>query len=542
MGILEGLTASQLSDKYVSEEQKRKNEGLMDALKNMPEEAWDNMHWLDKAALISSVTPVVNASPIAWGLGAAADVRSAVQEPDQFFQPANLAMTGLSYAPMGRLGKYGEQLGIWGGGTAKNAPAEDMFQASQMAKQGEKPDRIYDKTKIRVDDAGNTSFEIPDYPSNLGGDLSTFKVGQTATLQDVLKHPELYKNYPDMQYMDVRFTDDPSRSAMAWYTPSADTVTFNKTGMPKDINEQRSTLLHELQHAVQMREGTPTGGSISLGEKIPNIADMAQNNIARKKADIDKQMAESRAAHNVDEVSMLAETSRKMDEINRLRGYLEDYYKGGNLTDKRRHIFSSGASLMEHNAEYRMRNDISWAKKHRPKSERNANYEEYIQRAIKAGEESLDPNLVKQVRAETVKNPTQKYERAINKWVKDEGSLRNQRYALNEAQDILNPIIKDRTQTAGLGLGEPTQLSRNRAGAFWNYENLAGEAEARLVQERMNTPPAELGNPFRGEVYSQYPSMGQTYIRPDNSVDPNSTLGAAVYEFWDDIYKKLGYK
>ena len=275
---------------------------------------------------------------------------------------------------------------------------------------------------------------------------------------------------------------------------------------------------------------------------MPDIADMAQTNIAAKKADIDAQMAESRAKHNVDEVSMLAETSRKMDEINRLRGYLEDYYKGGNLTDKRRHIFNSGASLMEHNAEYRMRNDINWAKKHRPKSERNANYEEYIQRAIKAGEESLDPNLVKQVRAETVKNPTQKYERTINKWVKDVDPLRNQRYAITEAQDILNPITKDRTPTAGLGLGEPTKLSRNRAGAFWNYENLAGEAEARLVQERMNTPPSELGNPFRGEVYSQYPSMGQTYIRPDNAVDPNSTLGAALYEDWDKLYKKLGFK
>ena len=423
--------------------------------------------------------------------------------------------------------KSAEQLGIWGGGVAKHAPLEDMFQASEMAKRGEKADRIYDKTKIRVDDAGGTSFEIPDYPSKLKGDLSTFNEGQTSTLQDVLEHPELYKNYAGLADMEVRLVDNPSKDASAWYTPTADTVTFNKASMPKDINRQRSTLLHEIQHAVQQREGMPMGGSMRVGEKMPDIADMAQGNIVAKKADIDTQMAESRAKHNVDEVSLLANTSRKMDEINRLRGYLEDYYKGGNLTDKRRHIFRSGASLMEHNPEYKMRNDISWAKKHRPKSERNANYEEYIQRAIKAGEESLDPNLVKKVRAETVKNPTQKYERAINKWTKELDPLRNQRYAITESQDILNPITKDRSSTKN---------------AFWNYENLAGEAEARLVQERMNTPLSELGNPFRGDVYSKYPSMGQTYIRQDQTLDPNSTLGAAVFEDWDKLYKKLGYK
>jgi hypothetical protein len=534
MGILGNLTGSELSDKYVSEEQKRKNEGLLEMLKNMPEETWDRMHWLDKAALMSSPIPVIGT-----GVGLAADIRSAVQEPEEFFTPANLAMTGVGYVPFGRLGKYGEQLGIWGGGTAKNAPEEDMFQAKQMAKEGEKPSNIYDKTKIRVDDAGAASFEIPDYPSKLTKDLSQYQEGNIAGLMDVLQHPELYRNYPSMSDMEVRFHNDPSRGATGWYDPSEDTVNFNLANMG-DVDSQRSALLHELQHAVQQREGTSIGGNLRVGEELYKVGKSAQNKINEQISNVTDKKASLMQSMDVENSRALYSTSAKMDEIDRLRGYLEDYYKGGNLTDKRRHIFNSGASIMDHNAEYRMRNDISWAKKHRPKSERNANYEEYIQRAIKAGEESLDPKLVKQVKASGVKNPTKKYEREIGKFRTASQPLDSQLYAVKNAKELLDPMI-DIPYFSRLP-SDATQLDMARANAGRNYENLAGEVEARLVQERRNTPPSELGNPFRGNVYSEYPSEGQVYIRPDASIDAESTLGSILYDDWEKLYKKLGFK
>jgi hypothetical protein len=109
-----GVGTNFIADKFVQEDFGDDTSGttpdyssFWDNLKNMSGEAWDSMHWLDKAALVTSPVPVVGTA-----VGLAADARSAIQEPEEFFTPTNLAITGGSYFPFGRIARYGEKLGI----------------------------------------------------------------------------------------------------------------------------------------------------------------------------------------------------------------------------------------------------------------------------------------------------------------------------------------------------------------------------------------------------------------------------------------------
>jgi hypothetical protein len=77
------------------------------------------------------------------------------------------------------------------------------------------------------------------------------------SLDVLFDHPELYKNYPDAARIQTKFAFDDKRSK-AWYNPDEDSITLNLSGMnsEEDILE---SLMHEIQHAVQEREGFAGG-------------------------------------------------------------------------------------------------------------------------------------------------------------------------------------------------------------------------------------------------------------------------------------------
>lgn len=76
-------------------------------------------------------------------------------------------------------------------------------------------------------------------------------------LADVLDHPKLFAAYPDLANVVIGFRQsDDFRGA---YYPQADLIELNVDRTPE---EMLSTLLHEVQHAIQHREGFATGGNL----------------------------------------------------------------------------------------------------------------------------------------------------------------------------------------------------------------------------------------------------------------------------------------
>lgn len=101
--------------------------------------------------------------------------------------------------------------------------------------------------------------EIPDVGSKIKPGARTpdyLNIKPGHTLNDVLDHPELFKSYPGLKSVKVERlpAESPSKGA----TDGISTI-WLRNGMSEDV--ARSTLLHEIQHMIQNREGFSLGAS-----------------------------------------------------------------------------------------------------------------------------------------------------------------------------------------------------------------------------------------------------------------------------------------
>lgn len=140
---------------------------------------------------------------------------------------------------------------IFAGMMAKTADLNKLKQAERLAELGHSADDIRDMTGWfkGVDDKWR--FEIPDQPSQM-----TRGVGTNARVGEVLAHDELYSAYPELR--DMKAYGLGAREEGMYMPPEAPTGEVVFVG----DNNAHSTLLHELQHAVQEREGFSAGANL----------------------------------------------------------------------------------------------------------------------------------------------------------------------------------------------------------------------------------------------------------------------------------------
>lgn len=142
---------------------------------------------------------------------------------------------------------------------------ENMAKAAAMFDAGVNEGTIYNETGVFKGADGKLRYEIRDDASTINTDVSKPAV----FLDDFLDHPELFETYPSLGGVRVRFEDDTS-GYLGSYLPNADEIRL-KTGRTPE--ETRSTLLHEIQHAVQNREGFSGGSNLSMS--LDQAADFA---------------------------------------------------------------------------------------------------------------------------------------------------------------------------------------------------------------------------------------------------------------------------
>lgn len=83
----------------------------------------------------------------------------------------------------------------------------------------------------------------------------------SSTMGRVLSHEKAFDAYPDISPRPVSRGEDPSMRGS--YSPSTDSFELGRGLINDAPNTQQSTALHELQHAIQQREGFAKGGSPS---------------------------------------------------------------------------------------------------------------------------------------------------------------------------------------------------------------------------------------------------------------------------------------
>lgn len=120
--------------------------------------------------------------------------------------------------------------------------------AGQNAKTADKADGWFEgadgKQRFEIDDSGMKVKEFGGYVTHLGG---------------LIEHPALFEAYPDLEYADVEFDLLP-RGVLAHYNEKTDKFTVSRS-LRNNPDELGSVLIHEIQHAIQKREGFAKGSN-----------------------------------------------------------------------------------------------------------------------------------------------------------------------------------------------------------------------------------------------------------------------------------------
>lgn len=122
------------------------------------------------------------------------------------------------------------------------------------------------------DPSGNLKQEIDDSLAKLHADRLT---RDAKSAPSVFDHPELFKNYPDLEKAQLGLLNSRSSGGQAYErvdrltgrrTPHIDVnrAYYSKNSPDKGQKAMDRTALHEFQHLIQRIEGTPQGGSPSV--------------------------------------------------------------------------------------------------------------------------------------------------------------------------------------------------------------------------------------------------------------------------------------
>jgi len=187
-------------------------------------------------------------------------------------------------------------------------PKEEVFRETGVFKS---PDGWY---RQEVPDTTSRINDVPWQESKFVGDEAAAAgqphPGRLSTLSEVLAHPELYDAYRGLSDLPVGLyagLDGPlpilSGARAAYYPPRA-VQWGDRNGAialaASTPEEARSSLLHEIQHLIQRREGFVQGsspfdaGTIKRGEQLnQERIDALRGGIARWEAAGKKELAES---------------------------------------------------------------------------------------------------------------------------------------------------------------------------------------------------------------------------------------------------------
>jgi hypothetical protein len=164
-----------------------------------------------------------------------------------------LGAGGMPMAEAGAAGIFGGKLTRDPAGFAKLGEGKDMLTG------GVNPRDTYLQSGAWKGPEGMMRYEIPDYPATLKTDAeAAINTGKSfaGPLKDFVDHPEFFKAYPDLANTTVLF--DPSKTSHhGYFAPGSDLIKL----YGNEPSQVQSVLLHEMQHAVQNKEGFTPGWS-----------------------------------------------------------------------------------------------------------------------------------------------------------------------------------------------------------------------------------------------------------------------------------------
>lgn len=149
----------------------------------------------------------------------------------------------------------------YSGVRAKTANRSALQKAVEMRNQEKSNEEIRKETGWFVGMDGKWRFEISDADIRFDaeGNLQGKNKNNVKTLADYISHDKLFEAYPDLAEVPVYFAEIQNGSYGS-YSRRLDEITLNRS-LLEDPKELLDTLVHEVQHAIQEREGFAPGAS-----------------------------------------------------------------------------------------------------------------------------------------------------------------------------------------------------------------------------------------------------------------------------------------
>lgn len=227
---------------------------------------------------------------------------------------------------MGALAEgYGSlpQTGMLAGPGAKTANLAALKEAQAMHASGASREAIFHKTAWFQGADGKWRFEIPDNnavfdPETMRSKviaqgIDPWKQGYAATVSDALKHRDLFKAYPDLAQRVLQVAGERGiGDAYGSYNPANGSISLDRA-IARMQDEGRSTLLHELQHAIQDQEGFTPGTNSKAAfakEYAPKLKELQQQIL-----DVKSQIDANPQGNNAELLSRLQRLTNETQQL-----------------------------------------------------------------------------------------------------------------------------------------------------------------------------------------------------------------------------------
>ena len=149
---------------------------------------------------------------------------------------------------------------LFAGEGAKNVDTTLLGVAQNMQKAGADTNTIWQSTGHFLGRDGKWRTEIDDSKAEVFSDFVT-KMNEPGraefyTLEELMKHDDLFAAYPDMRKLKVAVysSSDPNDGG-GKYSPSKNMIALNSAVVGLNDERLKLALLHEIQHAIQEKEG-----------------------------------------------------------------------------------------------------------------------------------------------------------------------------------------------------------------------------------------------------------------------------------------------